>query len=84
MNELAGIDAEASRDLEQVMEAQVAPAPIDLAQERPVDAGLMGQGFLAEAQASRRARTRLPSVAVAGESGSGIAQPTTYASSPYV
>jgi hypothetical protein len=30
------------------MEAQVALATLDLAQKRPVDAGLLGQCFLAE------------------------------------
>jgi hypothetical protein len=32
------------------VQAQVASASLDLSQEGPVDAGLMGQGFLAEAE----------------------------------
>ena len=49
LNQLTWIDTEAGGDLEQVMEAQVAPASLDLPQERPVDAATGSQGFLAEA-----------------------------------
>jgi hypothetical protein len=50
LHQLGRIDAKTGRDLEQVVEAQVALSSLDLAQEGPVDAGLVGQGFLAEVQ----------------------------------
>lgn len=49
-NQLRRINPQSRCDLEQVVQAQVAPASLDLSEEGPVDAGLMGQGFLAEAQ----------------------------------
>ena len=49
LNQLAGIDVQASRQLEQVVQVQVTAAPLDLAKERPMDAATGGQGFLAEA-----------------------------------
>lgn len=36
--------------LEQVVQADVALAPLDLTDEGPVNPGLIGQGFLAETQ----------------------------------
>jgi hypothetical protein len=50
LHELAGIDAESVGDLEQVVQVEVAPAALDLAQEGPVDTAPCGQGFLAESQ----------------------------------
>lgn len=49
-NELGGIGPEASRNLQQVVEVQVAAASLDLTEEGPVDPALMSQGLLAEAE----------------------------------
>lgn len=49
LNQLGWIDAQAGGQLEEVVQVQVATAPLDLAEERPMDAAAGGQGFLAEA-----------------------------------
>jgi hypothetical protein len=49
MDKLGGVHTQSRRQLEQVVQAQFAPASLDLSEESPVDAGLMGEGFLAEA-----------------------------------
>jgi hypothetical protein len=50
LDEFCRVSPQPRRDLEQVVQAQVAPASLDLPEEGPVDTGLMGQSFLAEAQ----------------------------------
>lgn len=46
MHQLAGIDAETASQLEQVVQIEVALTALDLAQERPMDADLMGHRLL--------------------------------------
>lgn len=50
LDQLGRVNPQPRRQLEQVVQAQVAPASLDLSEEGPMDAGLVGQGFLAEAQ----------------------------------
>lgn len=50
LHQLAGIDAETSGQLEQVMEVEVAPSTLDLSEEGPVDADLVGHRLLTEAE----------------------------------
>lgn len=50
MHELPRVDLEPVRDLQQVVEAQVSPSALDLAEERPVDAALFRERFLAESE----------------------------------
>jgi hypothetical protein len=50
LHQLAGINAQAGSNLEQIVQAEVAPTALDLAEERPVDTALSGQGFLAQAE----------------------------------
>jgi hypothetical protein len=47
-DEVAWVDAEAAGDLKQVVEVEVALAALDLAEEGPVDADLVGGGLLTE------------------------------------
>ena len=82
LNELAGIDVQASRQLEQVVEVQVAPAALDLAKECPVDAATGGEGFLAEALGLSLATDSFAKGWVAGEMGLGMAIPTPYVPTP--
>jgi hypothetical protein len=50
LDQLCWVNTQPGCHLEQVVQAQVAPASLDLSEEGPMDPGLMGQGFLAEAQ----------------------------------
>jgi len=50
LDQLSWVNPQPRRQLEQVVQAQVAPAPLDLPEECPMDAGLMRQSFLAETQ----------------------------------
>ena len=49
MNQLSRINPEASGNLEQIVQVQIAPSALDLAEKRPMDATAMCQGFLAQA-----------------------------------
>ena len=49
-DQLRWIDAEAGGDLEEVVEAEVALAALDLAEKGPVDVDLPGESLLAEAE----------------------------------
>jgi hypothetical protein len=50
LHQLARVHAESCGNLEQVVQAEIAPSALNLAQERPVDVAAFGECFLAEAQ----------------------------------
>lgn len=50
LDQLGRVNAEPSRQLEQVVQVQVALTSLHLPEERPMNTGLIGQGFLAETQ----------------------------------
>jgi hypothetical protein len=50
LDEFRRVNPQPCCDLEQVVQAQVAPASLDLPEEGPVDAGLVGQRFLTQPQ----------------------------------
>lgn len=50
MHQFARIDAQASRQLEQIVEVEVASAALDLTKESSVNTAASRQGFLTEAQ----------------------------------
>jgi len=52
LHELGGVNVEAGGDLQEVVEAEVALAALDLADEGPVQVGAVGEGFLAYAEAA--------------------------------
>lgn len=45
-HQIAGVDVQGAGDAQDVVEAEVALAALDLAYERPVQFGLVGQGLL--------------------------------------
>lgn len=49
-HQLAGIDAERGRELQDVVEAYIALPPFDLADHRPVDAARLAKALLAPSQ----------------------------------
>jgi hypothetical protein len=69
--EFGGVDAEAGGDLEEVVEVEVALSSLDLAEECPVDAGLGGEGLLAEAEGFALGADALSEVAGGGGEGFG-------------
>src|SRR3984885_252726 len=51
VHELGRVDSQAPGDLQQVVQAEVAPAALDLPEERPMDGAPVGQRLLTEPEA---------------------------------
>lgn len=84
MNQLGRVNAQPRCQLEQVVQAQVAPSSLDLPEECPVDAGLMGQGFLAELQGYAAGADAFAKRLSGWGEWFGHIPPTTYVPTVYV